>query len=134
MQSLAKTINIVEALMLLAATDFMLSFAGGARTIGLAGKLATRKIAISSQNDSSSILRIRDSYNVARLIYPRRVECLHRSLTVFIMLRRRGIPAAFHLSVRKYPFASHAWIERDGPFFQDEQSLVSTLTNILTIS
>lgn len=48
--------------------------------------------------------------------YPLRATCLKKSLVLFRILRRRGVPAELRLGVRKVEgdFNAHAWIELDG--------------------
>ena len=47
--------------------------------------------------------------------------CLKKSLILFRLLRKRGIPAELRLGVRKVDdeFSSHAWIECEGRAFLD---------------
>ena len=54
-----------------------------------------------------------------RYYFRRRLDCLPRSLTVYLLLRRRGIPAAFHIGVKRYPFGAHAWVECLGEVLDD---------------
>lgn len=46
-------------------------------------------------------------------------DCLPRSLAVYLLLRRGGIPATFHIGVRRYPFGAHAWVEWEGRRLDD---------------
>ena len=53
-----------------------------------------------------------------------RTTCLHRALTRFVMLRRRGWSPTFVVGVREgsEPIEGHAWLELDGaPFLEPER-------------
>jgi len=47
--------------------------------------------------------------------------CLSESLTLWLLLRRHGIPADFRLGIRTITgrFESHAWVEYDGIVLND---------------
>jgi len=49
-------------------------------------------------------------------LYPLNATCLKKSLVLFWILRRRGIPAELRLGVRKIhdDFTAHAWLEFRG--------------------
>lgn len=46
-----------------------------------------------------------------RYYWRRRLDCLPRALTVFLLLRRKGVPATLRIGVKRFPFAAHAWVE-----------------------
>ena len=50
-----------------------------------------------------------------------RVACLGRSLTLWWLLRRRGMESSIHLGASKNgsDFAAHAWVEMDGSVLND---------------
>ena len=74
--------------------------------------------------DPQSLAAARDA---ARLVaaaaarQPFAVSCLPRSLTLWWMLRRRGIPTELHLGVRNESgnIEAHAWLEADGVVLND---------------
>jgi hypothetical protein len=51
---------------------------------------------------------------VAGALYPGRALCLEQSLALYVLLRRRGVPADLRFGVRPYPFLAHAWVEVAG--------------------
>lgn len=51
---------------------------------------------------------------VAAAFFPGRAVCLEQSLALYVLLRRRGVPAELRLGVQVYPFYAHAWVELDG--------------------
>lgn len=54
-----------------------------------------------------------------------RANCLDRSLTLWALLRRRGIHAGLQLGARKDQecFDAHAWIELDGVVLNDSDDV-----------
>lgn len=58
---------------------------------------------------------------------PFRVTCLHRSLALRRLLRRRGIPCALRLGVRTSDraFEAHAWVEFAGVPLHEDQTHVA---------
>ena len=54
-----------------------------------------------------------------RYYYRRRLDCLPRSLTIYVLLRRQGVPAALRIGVKRFPFAAHAWVECLGEVIDD---------------
>ena len=60
------------------------------------------------------------SFSVERN-FPLKPNCLERSLALWWMLRRDGIPADLHIGGRKSErrFEAHAWVEWDGGVLND---------------
>ena len=54
-----------------------------------------------------------------RYYYRRRLDCLPRALTTYVLLRRRGVSATLHIGVKRYPFGGHAWVECLGEVLDD---------------
>ena len=72
---------------------------------------------------SREVSRTRESVRTATRYYWRRgPDCLPRSLTLYLLLRRRGIPATLHIGVKRYPFGAHAWVECMGEVLDDTPS------------
>lgn len=67
------------------------------------------------------------AHRIARLVGiaayhgPYRATCLRRSLALWWLLRRRGIPAELRIGVRKDgdAFQAHAWVEHAGMALND---------------
>ncbi len=55
----------------------------------------------------------------SRYYYRRRLDCLRRSLTIFVLVRCRGVPATLRIGVKRFPFAAHAWVECLGEVVDD---------------
>ncbi len=61
---------------------------------------------------------------VAAAFFPGRAVCLEQSLALYLLLRRRGVPAELRLGVQAYPFYAHAWVELDGePVNEDRETV-----------
>jgi hypothetical protein len=56
---------------------------------------------------------------MAGALYPARAQCLEQSLTLYYLLRRRGVAAEYCQGVQPYPFQAHAWIEYRGEVVND---------------
>jgi len=64
--------------------------------------------------------RTLDSVRTAsRYYYRRRLDCLPRSLAIYVLLRRQGVPATLRIGVKRFPFAAHAWVECLGEVLDD---------------
>jgi len=61
---------------------------------------------------------------VAAAFFPGRAVCLEQSLALFVLLRRRGVPADLRIGVQVYPFYAHAWVELHGePVNEDRETV-----------
>lgn len=61
---------------------------------------------------------------VAAAFFPGRAVCLEQSLALYVLLRRRGVPAELRLGVQVHPFHAHAWVELDGePLNEDPEAV-----------
>jgi hypothetical protein len=56
---------------------------------------------------------------MAAALYPGRALCLERSLALFYLARRAGIPVTYHHGVETMPFSAHAWVEYEGRVIND---------------
>ncbi|MEN6615032.1 MAG: lasso peptide biosynthesis B2 protein [Syntrophorhabdus sp.] len=48
------------------------------------------------------------------------LDCLPRSLALFVFLRTSGLPAEHCIGVRQFPFTAHAWTECNGHVVHDD--------------
>jgi len=60
--------------------------------------------------------------------------CMHRAMTTFWFLRRRGIQAALCLGVRRHPFGSHVWVEFNDQVLNDSQRVRDTHQTIARLA
>jgi hypothetical protein len=65
-----------------------------------------------------------------------RPTCLHRSLTLWWLLRRQGIASELRIGVRKEQgrFEAHAWVERQGVALNDRPDIGQDFTPFDTAS
>lgn len=56
---------------------------------------------------------------MAAAFYPGRAECLERSLVLYYILRRQGVPVRYCHGVQPWPLISHAWVEYRGEVVND---------------
>jgi len=59
------------------------------------------------------------SVATAGALYPGRALCLEQSLTLYYLLRRRGIGVKYCHGVQPHPFEAHAWVEYNGEPLND---------------
>ena len=52
--------------------------------------------------------------SASRCYYRRRLDCLPRALTLYVLLRCAEVAATLRIGVKRYPFAAHAWVEWRG--------------------
>ncbi len=55
----------------------------------------------------------------SRYYHRRRLDCLPRSLAIYVLLRLQGVPATLRIGVKRFPFAAHAWVECLGEVLDD---------------
>lgn len=56
---------------------------------------------------------------MAAAFYPGRAQCLERSLVLYYMLRRQGVPVRYCHGVQPWPLIAHAWVEYQGEVVND---------------
>ena len=82
----------------------------GSRSVD-AASLAARRL---------TVRRTLEAVRIAtRYYYRRRLDCLPRAMAVYVLLRRRGLPATLCIGVRRFPFGAHAWVECLGEVLDD---------------
>ena len=57
-----------------------------------------------------------------RFYYRKRKDCLPKALTMYYLLRGKGIPVNFCMGVTKFPFAGHSWVEYQGEVIDDPEA------------
>jgi hypothetical protein len=88
-----------------------------------------RRIGLTSTAENIPDDRVRMlEYTVAlaAALYPGRAMCLERSLALFYLARRHGIPVTYHHGVQPLPFKAHAWVEYHGLVINDVQEHIDT--------
>ena len=67
---------------------------------------------------------------MAAAFYPGRAECLERSLVLYYILRRQGVPVRYCHGVQPWPLISHAWVEYRGEVVNDVPERVNEFSRL----
>lgn len=67
---------------------------------------------------------------MAAAFYPGRAECLERSLVLYYVLRRQGVPVKYCHGVQPWPLISHAWVEYRGEVINDVPERVNEFSRL----
>jgi hypothetical protein len=78
-------------------------------------------------NSEAIVAETTHRVSIAAAFYPRWALCLEQSLTLFVLLRRRGVRAELRLGVQPRPFYAHAWVEAGGRPISEAEDLPLTL-------
>jgi hypothetical protein len=119
-RQIARPPTLLSSFLLLAATDLGLRTLGFARTVELARKLSRAH----QPADAALIVEVCRRLAMAAVFYPGRARCLEQSLALYVLLRRRGLPAELRLGVQPYPFTAHAWVELEGRPVNEQPEVV----------
>lgn len=111
----------VQAFLVFLVLDAGFRLFGFARVYRLVERWSRRTAARAAPPNPSSVVgRTRLALRTATRYYWRRgLDCLPRSLTLYLLLRRRGVPATLRIGVKRYPFGAHAWVECLGEVLDD---------------
>ncbi len=103
-----------------------LKVAGFGRTFAVASRLVRGRGA-----DGEGRTMLSEAVRRVALVaafFPGRALCLEQSVTLWLLLRRRGIDADLRLGVQPYPFGAHAWVEHRGEPVNESPEFVRTFT------
>lgn len=117
--------GVLRAALLLLAGRLHLKVLGFGRSVARARRLGG---GLPPHPASDPALAERTAYAVAvaAAFFPGRAVCLEQSLALYVLLRRRGVPAELRIGVQPFPFAAHAWVEVEGrPVNEDEETVAS---------
>jgi hypothetical protein len=67
---------------------------------------------------------------MAAAFYPGRAQCLERSLVLYCILRRQGVPVKYCHGVQPWPLISHAWVEYRGEVVNDVPERVNEFSRL----
>jgi len=67
---------------------------------------------------------------MAAAFYPGRAQCLERSLVLYYVLRRQGVPVRYCHGVQPWPLMSHAWVEYGGDVINDVPERVKEFSRL----
>ena len=120
--------TLVQAVIMLPLTALALRVAGLRRSERIFSRLIPHDPALKTEWSEAALaqaFRISHMVDLATRhgVYP--ANCLHRSLTLWWMLRRRGIPSELQFGTRKAGgrFEAHAWIEVAGVVLNDRDDV-----------
>lgn len=122
---------LVESLILLVIVRIAIPLRGVGATFRMASKVA--RLGRRSTRRNAEALPPEDLWLAVNRIaerFPLATTCVPRSIALWVMLRRRGIPAEMRIGVSdgSAGFASHAWVEISGePVGETKSSLESFL-------
>lgn len=128
--SVPRAPRLPSCLALLALVDASVRLLGLRRTLALVRRLAGGRPA---RRDAALLAETTRRLILAAAFYPRRALCLEQSLTLCVLLRRRGIPAELRLGVQRLPFYAHAWVEVDGQPIDERQDLPLQLSTFASL-
>ena len=125
MSSPARVPSVLTCAAMLVCMDVLPRVLGLRRTFAL-----LRRITIATVRPDNACDIIDETarrVSLAAAFYPRRALCLEQSLTLFTLLRRRGVAAELRLGVQPRPFYAHAWVEAEGRAISEAENLPLTL-------
>lgn len=117
--------GVVKCLATMFVMDALPRVLGLRRTFALLRRIAP--LSAQAVDDGALVAQTARRVALAGAFYPRRALCLEQSLTLFVLLRRRGIDAQLRLGVQPRPFYAHAWIEVGGRPISESADLPLTL-------
>lgn len=125
MSAAVRAPGVLSCLFTLLCMDVMPRLVGLRRTFDLLRRVTVRTY--EPTNSAEIIDQATHRVAVAAAFYPRRALCLEQSLTLFFLLRRRGVPAELRMGVQPRPFLAHAWVEVGGRPLNEREDLPLTL-------
>lgn len=112
---------------LLGISDVALRTLGLRRSVALARRVARGPKPAAADASRRTVMATARRVATAAAFYPGRAQCLEQSLALFVLLRRRGVPAELKVGVRTFPFTAHAWVEHDGHAVNEVDDFVTSL-------
>ncbi|MEE4238147.1 MAG: lasso peptide biosynthesis B2 protein [Anderseniella sp.] len=120
---------LVRLVFLLPAVGASLRLLGFKRTRYLLERFAPPPVQkrLDETSPSENASRIARLVGIAGYHGPYRATCLRQSLALWLLLRRRGIPAELRIGVRKETgdFDAHAWVDHEGVALNDRSDVSS---------
>lgn len=100
----------VSCALTLTATTMALRVLGLRRSLRLADRVS-RRARRSAEPSGDFLGNVVRKVDTAAAFFPGRALCLEQSLTLYICLRRAGVPVELRIGAQPYPFAAHAWVQ-----------------------
>ena len=125
--------SVARCFVVLACVKLRLAIFGLGRTIRWVKRCAASVLA--NENVSAECVTAYEyAVAMAAALYPGRAMCLERSLALFYLARRAGIPVTYHHGVRPTPFLAHAWVEYCGRVLNDAEEHVNLFQRFPQVS
>ena len=121
--------SVGRCLLALLATRAYLKGRGFGRSVARARKLAER--GRGAGMGAAEVERTAYRVAVAGAFFPGRAVCLEQSLALYVLLRRRGVPAELRLGVQPRPFYAHAWVEVGGEPVNEDREVVAKFRTLV---
>jgi hypothetical protein len=118
--------HVATCTLLLAAADLALKTLG-LRRVARVTRWVARPASQSPENPRRLVSETARQVATAAAFYPGRAQCLEQSLTLFLLLRRRGVPVELRIGIQPFPFMAHAWVEHDGRPVNEPEDFVTRL-------
>ncbi|MGE3949102.1 MAG: lasso peptide biosynthesis B2 protein [Blastocatellales bacterium] len=127
--SLADKILILYAGLILSLVVLGLRALGVRRTQLMLGSLF-RYVDMKDEKKAESVRRCSSLLDIASRRAPFVINCLERSLALWLLLRRQGIDCQIRLGARRSigSFEAHAWVESDGIVVNDSEFAINQYT------
>jgi hypothetical protein len=118
---------VMQSFLLLPLVTLLLGTIGLARCWTLLQRLAGGRAAGAAQDDSVWRGRTVQMVDLAARHLPWQPSCLPRSLVLWFLLRRQGVPAELRIGVQKsaQQLKAHAWIEVDRQVVNDTPDIAA---------
>lgn len=118
--------GVLRTMLLLLSVRMHLKARGFGRSVARARRVAERAPVADFDPDLPE--RAAHRVAIAGAFFPGRAVCLEQSLALYLLLRRRGVPAELRLGVTPSPFHAHAWVELHGePVNEDAETVAKFL-------
>jgi hypothetical protein len=118
-----RRVHFIDAVVTLIGIKLLMLTLGFARTLHfLEWRIGIRFPSV--EPDATALDAAAHSVVAAAVMLPGRNECLEQSLSLWYLLRRRGVAADLTFGMRQYPFGAHAWVSYRGePLNEDREAL-----------
>ncbi len=119
---------IVESALLPVLIALSIRFSGVPKTQARLRLWAERRLVRSHDRPEQVIRQARIAQRAVQATFGIGGTCLTRSLTLWGLLKRRGVPVELQVGIRKLDgkIEGHAWIEYQGAPINDNPELIST--------
>lgn len=116
--------ELLQAALTMIPVSLLLRFLAFHKVQALLERTSPQRAGEPKAGDLDAARRLANLVGIAARHGPVKGACLQRSLTLWWMLRRRGLPAHLRIGVRKKDgFEAHAWVELRGRPVNDGEGI-----------